>query len=425
VAPQALAGASYITHVFAITFDRYTHQQHPNSLPGMAASVNEQATHSGVKRNKDATVDIPTSGLESEEPQKKKSKTANDISPLEMTAKDTTDDSNHTSGTLINSSSDANTDATATHSASPGPEAVPEVETAAANNTPPAASLQGLPRELRDLIYEFVADTEEIIVLGRRMVEVHRANSAWSLDRYSDGAIALHSLSMTCRQFRDEFRDIQVGGYKPSWVLLVNNFDLKQLQIFSDYIQSEEYLKVVEYEECPEIETCEVDQHEPIYNTGVTLRFQMDDRAVDSARALCKLVYFENGTEPPSLCDESIRDSESPRNNWFGIAEIITEYHHRTTASLDARYSMPLRDAQCIKRMFSKLCSNIEKMPMYNGEGMGERFARHREMPKSLFYMEQCWFEPFYTAVQGMPGAEKYESEELKAKLRRDYYGWE
>jgi hypothetical protein len=74
-------------------------------------------------------VDIPTSGLESEEPQKKKSKTANDISPLEMTAKDTTDDSNHTSGTLINSSSDANTDATATHSASPGPEAVPEVET--------------------------------------------------------------------------------------------------------------------------------------------------------------------------------------------------------------------------------------------------------------------------------------------------------
>lgn len=52
-------------------------------------------------------------------------------------------------------------------------------------NTPPRANLQGIPRELRDMIYEHVADNEkERIVLGRRFVEARKEESLSSRWRY-------------------------------------------------------------------------------------------------------------------------------------------------------------------------------------------------------------------------------------------------
>jgi hypothetical protein len=362
----------------------------------MAASVTEHATHNSVKRNRDATVDIPTSELESEEPQQKKSKAeSNNVSPVEVTTKDITDDTTHTSESLNNSSfSDTNTGATAVHSTSSAPDTASEDEDVAAVDIP-TASLQGLPRELRIAIFNLVVDTDERIVLGRRMVEARRNNSLWTLDQCFNQA-AINPLSMTCRQFQREFQDFHVGVSKSSyctWILLVNNFDLEQLQVFSDYIQSKAFFDIVGHEECPTAGDCNVEEHEPIYNMEVILRFQMDDRAINSARALCKQVYFDNGKAPASLCDWGAE------NNWLAAAEIITKYDPRATASLNVRHGMSTGEARCIVSMFSRLRPNIKKMPMYNEEGVGEPFDRNWHMPNSLDYMEQCWFEPFCEAV--------------------------
>lgn len=109
------------------------------------------------------------------------------------------------------------------------------------NNTsderPLKSTLQTLPRKLRDMIYDFVAATEERIVLGRRMVEAEKKNNKY--DECFKQAVTLHPLSMTCHQFRDEFQDVHFAAVGPRWILLVNNFDLEQLSAFDMYIVQE------------------------------------------------------------------------------------------------------------------------------------------------------------------------------------------
>ena len=48
----------------------------------------------------------------------------------------------------------------------------PETTSPIQTSLPPRASLQGLPRELGDRIYEHLAETEERIVLGWRFLQV-------------------------------------------------------------------------------------------------------------------------------------------------------------------------------------------------------------------------------------------------------------
>jgi hypothetical protein len=71
-------------------------------------------------------------------------------------------------------------------------------------------SLKTLPQELRDQIYSYLAATEGRIVLGRRMVDACREGRPQTLYKSFEEAIALHPLSMTCRQFRDEFQKLHV-----------------------------------------------------------------------------------------------------------------------------------------------------------------------------------------------------------------------
>jgi hypothetical protein len=238
-------------------------------------------------------------------------------------------------------------------------------------------SLQTLPRELRDLIYDFVAATEERIVLGRRMVEARQNNSTWTLDKCFDEAIALHPLSMTCRQFRDEFHDAHISAPNAPWVLLVNNFHLEQLQIFSDYIQSEEYIKVTGHD--LNSEDC-WPYSPPIYNQDISLRFQMDDLAPHSASEFCKTAFFEHrGNAPPSLADEDVNEV------WLGFANFATEYVPRTTAPVANRQSMTLEQATNIKAMFEALYRQIAELPdflIYEGESDLE--TGHNELSESF-----------------------------------------
>lgn len=85
------------------------------------------------------------------------------------------------------------------------------------------------------MIYRYLADTEERIILGRRFVEVSEDEEDLSLDECFDEAVALHPLSMTCHQMRDEFQDLHFSYSYPKWVLVVNNFDIQQLALFDAY----------------------------------------------------------------------------------------------------------------------------------------------------------------------------------------------
>lgn len=262
------------------------------------------------------------------------------------------------------------------------------------DDTPSKPTLQTLPRELRNLIYEFLAATEERIVLGRRMLGAEKSHSTDDLDDCFKQAVALHPLSMTCRQFREEFQEVHVEASEPRWVLLVNNFDLEQLRVFSHYIQLDEYIIVSgDYDE-------DFDpRNVPDYDPEISLRLQLDDDALRSASELCQYVYSDRkGAAPESLIDRDFKI--------LSVAEVITTYVPRTTAAAAAprtnkRKSMTLEEAQKIDTMLKGLRGNVENMPRYDWQGFNGPFGRQlRRVPFSFAYKEQCWFEPFYKAFK-------------------------
>jgi hypothetical protein len=179
----------------------------------------------------------------------------------------------------------------------------------------------------------------------------------------------------------------------------VNNFDLDQLEISSDYVDSGVFVEVVEENDYSYI--CMADC-EPVYNKDVSLRFQINRRAVNSAKVLSRFVFSRHGAAPASMCD--------PRNDGYvllGSAEVITRYVPRTTAAVVKQNRMTLDQAKRIASTFSELYSSIEKMPMYFSGHEGEHFGQHYAVKASYDYIEYCWFEPFYRAVKSLCKAER------------------
>jgi hypothetical protein len=141
---------------------------------------------------------------------------------------------------------------------------------------PPQASLLGLPQELRDQIYGYLTEDESRIVLGWRFVELWKRHyPKLSHEDCFTSAIALHPLSMTCRQMLSGFQPALLRATETRWIFVVNNFDQKQLLFFDDQYKSMYPNDLIDGEpDTPQL----------------TLRFQMDNNAVSSAdklRDLC------------------------------------------------------------------------------------------------------------------------------------------
>lgn len=132
------------------------------------------------------------------------------------------------------------------------------------------------------MIYEHVADAEkERFVLGRRFVEAHKDGSL-SLDERFDEAVAPHALSMTCRQMQEEFQLLYHfrASEDVRWVLVVNNFEIDQIERFAEFVISGGIFEYDLWDECcwPEF----------------VLRLQMDSRAVRSAVQFCDYIRKED-----------------------------------------------------------------------------------------------------------------------------------
>lgn len=177
------------------------------------------------------------------------------------------------------------------------------------------------------MIYEHLAGTEERIVLGRRFVDAHKADKELSLDQCFDKAVALHPLSMTCRQMRDEFQNLHFSDPDPKWVLVVNDFNIQQLSLFYDYLDSEEFFKWPS--DCEHGDSL-------TWPPESIIRFQMDNEAVRSMVTLCE--HLRNHYVPSSGNEEgSISEHMLLR---LRNVEVFTQYHNRTTAPEDHRKNM-------------------------------------------------------------------------------------
>lgn len=281
----------------------------------------------------------------------------------------------------------------------------------------PQASLPGLPRELRDEIFNFLAATEERVVLGRRFVEA-RKDKTLPLGQCFKQAISLHPLSMTCHQMKNEFQPVHVAASGPSWALVANNFDIDQTNLFAEYLESEEFFKLQDgvaelRQKMLTNGTWYPWDHVPAYSPEISLRFQMDKHAVRSAGKLFDHFRgFDDTDEEPPVClyhnvhyyDDEVE--ESTLRPALGTAEVVTSYRSRIApVRLHSRFPPPhdpnamlLEDAEIVELLLRKIRTVIERTSLYHGCSSRPLGT----VPKSVEYMETCWFVPFYSAVMEM-----------------------
>lgn len=205
---------------------------------------------------------------------------------------------------------------------------------------PPQASLLGLPQELRDQIYGYLAESEERIILGWRLVEVYKRHyPALSYDDCFTAAIALHPLSMTCKQMLMEFQPVLFGATKTRWTFSINNFDLEQFQFFNNYVNTGLAIK-------PSDEWLAVKAKDPTgrydmqYNVQLRLRFQMDNNALISIARLRDLVLSSDPDDHQTM--RAFRWAE-----WVPVT-VGTLYHPRTRLSAKHLQSMTEGEAKRI-----------------------------------------------------------------------------
>lgn len=323
---------------------------------------------------------------------------SDDVYQTDMATTETTDELIHAADT------DASSQSTITNFHNTDTDSIPiDTDASSDGNTNMSdeprlePSLQNLPQELRDTIYELVAANEKRIVLGRRMVDARRNNSTQTLYECFKEAIALHPFSMTCHKFRKEFHTVYSKDPEAQWVLLVNNFDLQQLQCFSDFIQSEQFIKMIGTTD----DEGNWEHALPVYNVPVILRLQMDEKVQFSASDLCKHVYHQRqGDAPESLARFNLTD------RWLGIAEIATEYVPRTAAPVANMQSMSAKQARNVQEAFDALETDIVEMPDYEVSGASSPFHNaFGEPPITFAYMRWCWFDEFAYCAKLMPGA--------------------
>jgi hypothetical protein len=258
----------------------------------------------------------------------------------------------------------------------------PTITSPTQTSLPPRASLQGLPRELRDQIYEHLAETEERIVLGWRFLQIWEdRDAALALDDCFDSAVALHPLSMTCKQMRAEFQNIHFTATKARWTLSVDNFNLDQLELFGYYIDSGSFIEDITWMSG---KACMSSRS--VYNVDLALRFQMDENAAGSAAELCGLLLSNDRDNYDTM--RAVQRCTSI------VAEVAARYSYRTTAPSKRIQSMTEQDAISIDCWLRTLRPEALLWDL--------RAGYEWERSNLCDMMEEHWFKLFSKAVNDM-----------------------
>ncbi|KAM0703669.1 hypothetical protein Q7P35_009608 [Cladosporium inversicolor] len=107
-----------------------------------------------------------------------------------------------------------------------------------ADITPASPTLQGIPPELRNKIYDHLALTTPRNVFGHKLLELRKfpRDRSFGLWKQSQLATAVHPLTMTCRQMRTEFNSVLATTVGQNYCLIVDNFDSDQFVLFCEFI---------------------------------------------------------------------------------------------------------------------------------------------------------------------------------------------
>lgn len=150
-------------------------------------------------------------------------------------------------------------------------------------------SLQGLPPEIRNMIYRYrlVAENPMRAILICRLMKTHvisgRQIDLPSLLKHST---TLDPLAQTCREFLREYQPLYLNIAGPEYVLIINNFDVGQIEYAARFICRYCHVttqRVTMQGAHPELSPFEV----VVRPFGITKAFfYLNNNAVNSAQAL-------------------------------------------------------------------------------------------------------------------------------------------
>lgn len=220
-----------------------------------------------------------------------------------------------------------------------------------APSKPAEPTLQGIPPELRAIIYKYAATNDEKrIVLGRKLVkEPHNTLDSHNLDiadRFFS-AVAQHPLSMTCRQIRAEFLPqfqtlfSQTPGQ--SYDLIVNNFDLEQLAVGTICKATLDCMRV-----------------------PMTLRCQMDSDIVNSVEAMRQAFSLSNYDYPTNALPV-------PRNMNFLV---LLNYRNHWSGDLIKSKTMSRGRARWVKGVVADLRARMDTSDHWKFLRLFQRFEK-------------------------------------------------
>lgn len=167
-----------------------------------------------------------------------------------------------------------------------------EPSTNVASTRPSESTLQGIPPELRIKIYEHVSaayNTRKRVILGWKFVKAHidaGKESSTLRQQFESACISVPCpLSLICRLLRNEFPGLDPIIAAPAYDLMINNFDLEQIELF---------LKAID--ECS------------INRRSVSLRFQIDRGVVQSSQALSDKLLAHRNDQKLRCTDDKFGD---------------------------------------------------------------------------------------------------------------------
>jgi len=106
-----------------------------------------------------------------------------------------------------------------------------------ADTKPASPTLQGIPHELRNEIYSYLAITEPRTISGGQFTKISQdPRSSSDLWKQFQSAIAPHPLSLTCRQMHAEVNHILATTAGQTYDLIVENLDWEQLSLFHRFV---------------------------------------------------------------------------------------------------------------------------------------------------------------------------------------------
>jgi hypothetical protein len=178
---------------------------------------------------------------------------------------------------------------------------------------PPLASLQGIPAELRNQVYELVAiEPSTRFISGEKLVasyqtlhnqrspKFERTSLKWYVSEMPmanikvpiidaapilPSATARHALSNASQQLRAEFRHFEQQVSASEYLFVLDNFDLKQMELIAGSIRALDN---------------EAHRKDPSSAIDYHICFATDKHAVRSAQKLCSFVE-EMQKLPPGL----------------------------------------------------------------------------------------------------------------------------